>query len=94
MSINASRLDRLHQPLHFRIVPDPKGVVLERVQLRKIEIYNFLFFGSGSVTGLGGLLRGLGGSTRIGADGLFYRLPLKNLLCCEMKKASPMAGSR
>ena len=64
-------LDGLHEPFHFRIVPHPKGMVFEREQLRKIEIDDLLFFGSGSVTGLGGLLR-LGGSSGLllGSRGL------------------------
>ncbi len=71
--INASRLDRLHQPLHFRIVTDAKGVVLEWVQLRKIEIYDLLFFGSGSVTGLGGLLwLGRSGGLLLGGGALLW----------------------
>ncbi len=31
--IDPSSLDRLHQSLHFRIVPDAKGMIFERVQL-------------------------------------------------------------
>ena len=49
--IDARRLDRLHKPLHFRIVPDTKGMIFERVQVRQVEIDDLLFFGTGSVTG-------------------------------------------
>ena len=36
--IDIGSFDRLHQPLHFCIVSDAKGVIFERVQLEKIEI--------------------------------------------------------
>ena len=49
--IDARRLDRLHKPLHLRIVPDTKGMIFERVQVRQIEIDDLLFFGAGGVTG-------------------------------------------
>ena len=48
--IDACRLDRLHKPLHFRIVPNTKGVIFERVQVRQVEIDDLFFFGAGSVT--------------------------------------------
>ena len=54
--IDPSGLDRLHQPLHFRIVPDAKGVIFERMQLGKIEIDNLLFHATGSVPRGGRLL--------------------------------------
>ena len=65
--IDSGSFNRLHQPLHFRIVPDAKGMIFERVQLGKIEIHNLLFHATGSVPRGGRLLgccRGLrrGGS--------------------------------
>jgi len=57
--IDASRLDRLHQPLHLRIVPDTKGMIFERMQVRQIEIDDLLFFGTGGVTGRRRLRRDL-----------------------------------
>lgn len=48
--------DRLHQPLHFRIVPDAKGMIFERVQLGKIEIDNLLFHATGGIPRGGRLL--------------------------------------
>ena len=49
--IDARCLDRLHKPLHLRIVPDTKGMIFERMQVRQIEIDDLLFFGTGGVTG-------------------------------------------
>ena len=49
--IDACCLDRLHKPLHLRIVPNAKGMIFERVQVRQIEIDDLLFFGTGSVAG-------------------------------------------
>ena len=49
--VDACRLDRLHKPLHLRIVPDTKGMILERMQVRQVEIDNLLFFGTGGVSG-------------------------------------------
>ena len=57
--IDARRLDRLHKPLHLRIVPDTKGMIFERVQVRQIEIDDLLFFGTGGVTGRRRLRRNL-----------------------------------
>ena len=57
--INACRLDRLHKPLHLRIVPDAKGVIFERVQIGQVEIDDLLFFGAGGVTGRRRLRRDL-----------------------------------
>ena len=57
--IDARRLDRLHKPLHFRIVPNTKGMIFERVQVRQVEIDDLLFFGTGGVTGRRRLRRGL-----------------------------------
>ena len=54
--IDPGSLDRLHQPLHFRIVSDAKGVIFEWVQLRKIEIHDLLFHATGSVPRGGRLL--------------------------------------
>ena len=55
--IDARRLNRLHKSLHLRIVPDTKGMIFERVQVRQIDIDNLLRLGrAGSVTGSGGLL--------------------------------------
>ena len=59
--IDTRCLDRLHKPLHLRIIPDTKWMIFERVQIRQVEINDLLFFGAGSVTGLGRLFR-LGGS--------------------------------
>ena len=57
--IDARRLDRLHKPLHLRIVPDTKGMIFERVQVRQVEIDDLLFFGAGGVTGRRRLRRDL-----------------------------------
>ena len=57
--IDARCLDRLHKPLHLRIVPDTKGVVFERVQVGQVEIDDLFFFGAGSVTGRRRLRRDL-----------------------------------
>ena len=57
--IDARCLDRLHKPLHLRIVPDTKRVIFERVQVRQVEIDDLLFFGTGSVTGRRRLRRDL-----------------------------------
>ena len=48
--IDARCLDRLHKPLHLRIVPDTKGMIFERVQVGQAEIDDLFFFGAGSVT--------------------------------------------
>ncbi len=65
--IDSCRLDRLHKPLHFRIVPNTKGVIFERVQVCQIEIDDFLFLGTGSITGRRWLRRDLrtGGSAAL-----------------------------
>ena len=78
-------LDRLNQPLHFRIVPDAKEVIFERVQLGKIEIHNLIFHTIGGIPRGGWLLgcsRGIrhGGSAfpdRWFALGYFDMLPIK-----------------
>ena len=57
--IDARRLDRLHKPLHLRIVPDTKGMIFERMQVRQVEIDDLLFFGTGGVTGRRRLRRDL-----------------------------------
>lgn len=57
--IDACRLDRLHKPLHLRIIPDTKGMIFERVQIRQVEINDLLFFGTGCVTGRRRLRRDL-----------------------------------
>ena len=57
--IDACRLDRLHKPLHLRIVPDTKGMIFERMQIGQVEIDDLLFFGTGSVTGRRRLRRDL-----------------------------------
>jgi len=57
--IDTRRLDRLHKPLHLRIVPDTKGMIFERVQVRQVEIDDLLFFGTGGVTGRRRLRRDL-----------------------------------
>ena len=57
--INPSGLDRLHQSLHFRIVPDAKRMIFERVQLGKIEIHDLLFHATGGIP-RGGRLLGCG----------------------------------
>ena len=54
--IDPGGLDRLHQPLHFRIVPDAKGVIFERMQLGKIEIHDFFFHATGGIPRGGRLL--------------------------------------
>ena len=90
--INASRLGRLHQPLHFHIVTDAKGVGLEWVQLRKVEIYDLLFFGSGSVTGL---FKGFGVLPQQ-AETDFWRSRRKPVssLCGNKDTACPVAHSK
>ena len=62
--IDARRLDRLHQPLHLRIVPDTKGMIFERMKVYQIEIDDLLFFGTGSVTWRRRLRRDLRASGR------------------------------
>ena len=62
--IDACRLDRLYKPLHFRIVPNTKGVIFERMQIGQVEIDDLLFFGTGSVTGRRRLRRDLRASGR------------------------------
>jgi len=57
--VDACRLDRLHKPLHLRIVPDTKGMIFERMQVRQVEIDNLLFFGTGGVSGRRRLRRDL-----------------------------------
>ena len=57
--IDACCLDRLHKPLHLRIVPDTKGMIFERVQIGQVEIDDLLFFGTGGVTGRRRLRRNL-----------------------------------
>ena len=57
--IDARRLDRLHKSLHLRIVPDTKGMIFERMQVRQVEIDDLLFFGTGGVTGRRRLRRDL-----------------------------------
>ena len=65
--IDARRLDRLHKPLHLRIVPDTKGMIFERVQVRQVEIDDLLFYRSSGVTGRRWLRRDLrtGGSAAL-----------------------------
>ena len=65
--IDARCLDRLHKPLHLRIVPDTKGMIFERVQIRQVEINDLLFFGTSGVTGRRRLRRDLrtSGSTAL-----------------------------
>ena len=65
--IDARRLDRLHKPLHFRIVPDTKGVIFERMQIGQVEIDDLLFCRSSGVTGRRWLRRDLhtGGSATL-----------------------------
>ena len=65
--IDTSSLDRLHQSLHFRIVPDAKGMIFERVQLGKIEIHDLLFHATGSVP-RGGRLFGCSRGLRLGGS--------------------------
>ena len=50
--VHTAGTDRLHQPLHFRIVPHTKGMILERVEVGEVQIDDFLFLGAGRVTGL------------------------------------------
>ena len=57
--IDTRCLDRLHKPLHLRIVPDTKGMIFERMQVRQIEIDDLLFFGTGGVSGRRRLRRDL-----------------------------------
>ena len=54
--IDPGSLNRLYQSLHFRIVPDAKRMIFERVQLGKIEIHDLLFNATGSVPRGGRLL--------------------------------------
>ena len=72
--IDTCRLDRLHKPLHFRIVPDTKRVIFERMQVRQVEIDDLLFFGAGGVTRRRWLRRDLrtGGSAAL-IDGRLLR---------------------
>jgi hypothetical protein len=58
--VHAAGTDGLHKTLHFRIVPDTKGVFLERMQLREVDIDDFLLDGASSVAGSGRNLRGRG----------------------------------
>ena len=51
--VHTAGADRLHQPLHSRIVPHTKGMILERVEAGEVQIDNFLFHGAGRITGLG-----------------------------------------
>ena len=57
--IDACRLDRLHKPLHFRIVPNTKGVIFERVQIGQVEIDDLFFYRPSGVAGRGRLRRDL-----------------------------------
>ena len=63
--IDIGSFDRLHQPLHFCIVSDAKGVIFERVQLEKIEIDNLLFHATGGIP-RGGWLLGYSRGFRLG----------------------------
>ena len=58
--VDAAVADTLHQRFHFRIVTDTKRMILERVQVGKVKIDDFLFFTSGSVTGRRRHFRGRG----------------------------------
>ena len=58
--VDAAVADTLHQRFHFRIVTDTKRMILERVQVGKVKIDDFLFLGAGSVTGRRRHFRGRG----------------------------------
>ena len=49
--VDAAVADALHQRFHFRIVTDAERMILERVQVGKVKIDDFLFFGAGSIAG-------------------------------------------
>ena len=49
--VDTAVADALHQRFHFRIVTDTERMILERVQVGKVKIDDFLFFGAGSVAG-------------------------------------------
>ena len=49
--VDTAVADALHQRFHFRIVTDTERMILERMQVGKVKIDDFLFFASGSVTG-------------------------------------------
>ena len=49
--VDAAVANTLHQRFHFRIVTDTERMILERVQVGKVKIDDFLFFGAGSVAG-------------------------------------------
>lgn len=55
--VDAASLDGGHKALHLHIVPDAEWVVLERVELREVQIDDLLLFPTGGVPGLGRLLR-------------------------------------
>ena len=65
--IDACRLDRLHKPLHFRIVPNTKGMIFERMQIGQVEIDDLFFYRPSGVTGRRWLRRDLrtGGSAAL-----------------------------
>lgn len=72
--VHTAGADGLHQPLHFRIVPHTKGMILERVEVGEIEIDDLLFLGAGRVTGLGrfrrrGLFLGVGRGSALAGGG-------------------------
>ena len=58
--VDAAVADALHQRFHFRIVTDTERMILERVQVGKVKIDDFLFFGAGSVAGCRRHFRGRG----------------------------------
>ena len=74
--VHTARADGLHQPLHFRIVPHTKGMILERVEVGEVQIDDFLFLGASRVTWLGrfrrrgrGLFLGRGGGSALAGGG-------------------------
>ena len=40
--VHTARADGLHQPLHFRIVPHTKGMILERVEVGEVAPFPLL----------------------------------------------------
>ena len=58
--VDAAVTDAFHQRFHFRIVTDTERMILERVQVGKVKIDDFLFLGAGSVTGRRRYFRGRG----------------------------------
>ena len=58
--VDTAVADALHQRFHFRIVTDAERMILEWVQVGKVKIDDFLFFGAGSVTGRRRHFRGRG----------------------------------